>query len=58
MQMAVATTKSGALQPVPGAHSKSGESVGWAQWLPGGHTLIASRNQDINFPAVALPSPH
>jgi hypothetical protein len=91
-QMGIADTGSGRLRLVAGAHSNIGESVGWAQWLPGDRTvmggalagtdftssafvdnhylvntrtlaawpftLIANRDLDVNFSAVAFPLPH
>jgi hypothetical protein len=92
MQMGIADTRTGRLRLVAGAHSNIGESVGWAQWLPGDRTvmggalagtnftsaafvdnhylvnaktlaarpftLIANRDLDVNFSAVAFPQPH
>jgi hypothetical protein len=90
MQMGIADTRTGRLRLVAGAHSNIGESVGWAQWLPGDRTvmggalagtdftssafldnhylvntrtlvarpftLIANRDLDVNFSAVAFPT--
>jgi hypothetical protein len=40
-QLAIADTRTGTLQLVPGAAGEIGESVGWARWLPGTNELMA-----------------
>jgi hypothetical protein len=41
VQLAIASTSSGALHLVPGARLRIGEDVAWVRWLPGGRQLIA-----------------
>ena len=58
MQMAVVTTRTGALHLVEGARSNIGESVGWAQWLPGDRTIIGGALADTNFSSTAFLDNH
>jgi hypothetical protein len=58
MQMAVVTTRTGALHVVKGARSNIGESVGWAQWLPGDRTIIGGALADTNFSSTAFLDNH
>ena len=57
-QMAVVTTRTGALHLVKGARSNIGESVGWAQWLPGDRTIIGGALADTNFSSTAFIDNH
>jgi hypothetical protein len=56
--MAVVTTRTGALHLVEGARSNIGESVGWAQWLPGDRTIIGGALADTNFSSTAFLDNH
>lgn len=57
-QMAVANTRTGALHLVKGARSNIGESVGWAQWLPGDRTIIGGALAGTNFSSTAFLDNH
>jgi hypothetical protein len=39
-QLAIASSQTGSLRPVPRARFTIGEDVAWVQWLPGGRQLI------------------
>lgn len=41
VQLAIVSTRTGAMRLVPRARFLVGEDVGWARWLPGGKQLIA-----------------
>jgi hypothetical protein len=57
-QMGLADTGSGRLRLVAGAHSNIGESVGWAQWLPGDRTVMGGALAGTNFTSSAFVDNH
>jgi len=57
-QMAIVNTRDGKLRLITGAIANIGESVGWAQWLPGSRTLLGGAVAGVNFTSSAFVDNH
>ena len=53
-QLALVNSRSGSLELVRGAFTWSGDSVGWAQWLPDGRHVITN-GLGAPFGSIAMP---
>jgi hypothetical protein len=57
-QMAIVNTRDGKLRLITGSIANIGESVGWAQWLPGSRTLLGGAVAGVNFTSSAFVDNH